>query len=323
MATPAAVPAAHPRRANGGFVVMTVAVVAFSTGSSVVKWGHVPGAVVAFWRMVLAGLVWFAIVGVRRVRTGRPAPARAVWRAVLPAGLCYGANITLFFLAVTHTSIAHAEFITALSPLVLVPLGAVLFHERPNPKALPFGVLTLAGLAVVLLNGAPGSPASWYGDALVIATLVTWVGYLTTGRRARAHVNVIDFMATLSVIGLLFSGPAAAIQAGDALWPLDARAWAAVVFLTLVTGVGGHGLIAVAQRRLDVGVISVFQVAQPALAVVWAMVLLGEEIAPLQVPGMVLVLAGLVGFTLVQQRRSADPAATVEAASGELTGSVG
>jgi threonine/homoserine efflux transporter RhtA len=45
-------------------------------------------------------------------------------------------------------------------------------------------------------------------------------------------------------------------------------------------------------------------VSQPALAVAWGYVILGESIRAVQVPGMILVVVGLAAFTLVSQRRS-------------------
>ena len=202
----------------------------------------------------------------------------------------------------------------------------MLFHERPDMRAMPFGLVTLAGLAIVLFAGGGNSGASARGDLLVAAALLSWIAYLVCGRRARATVGVVDFMATLMPIGLLVAVPAVAIDAGGELWPLPSRAWAAIAILSVVTGMVGHALIAVAQRLLDVGTISVMQVAQPAIAVVWAFVMLGETIEPAQLPGMLLVIAGLIAFTLLQQRRTPieRPAPLQsEVNDGELTGTVG
>ena len=43
------------------------------------------------------------------------------------------------FTAITKTSIAHAEFIGAMTPLILLPLGALMFEEHPNWRALRWG----------------------------------------------------------------------------------------------------------------------------------------------------------------------------------------
>jgi drug/metabolite transporter (DMT)-like permease len=81
-----------------------------------------------------------------------------------------------------------------------------------------------------------------------------------------------------------------------------------------------HGLLAAAQRDVPVATIGILQVSQPALAVAWSYVLLGEEIRPEQIPGMILVLVGLAAFTWVSQRQ---PARVEVDQHGELTGSVG
>jgi drug/metabolite transporter (DMT)-like permease len=312
----------RPAFASAGLVAMLVAVLAFSSSSSIVKWADTPGAVVAFWRMIIAVALWWIVIAVRRITTGRPAPSAETWRRVLPAGLFFGFNITLFFTAINNTSIAHAEFITALTPLALVPLGAVLFHEKPDRRALMWGGLTIVGLAMVLFLGGGQGGATVAGDALTVVVLGTWVAYLVTGRRARATVDVVDFMAVMMPIGMITATPVALILAGDDLWPLSATGWTAVALLSVLTGMLGHGLVAFAQREVDIGTISIIQVAQPAIAVCWGYILLGEAIRPAQIPGMILVIVGLAAFTVVSQRRLR--AATMQDDQhGELTGPVG
>ena len=104
----------------------------FSISSPLIKWSGDTGSVIAFWRMVGAMLAWWTVMLVVRLRTDRTFPTAATWRTVLPAALFFGANIATFFTAITRTSIAHAEFIAAMSPLLLLPAGAVFFHESPN-----------------------------------------------------------------------------------------------------------------------------------------------------------------------------------------------
>ena len=300
-------------RAPVGILAMVAAVLLFSGSSTLVKWADTPGSVVAFWRMLISVVLWWIVIVGRKARTGRPAPTRRTWRLTLPAGLFFGLNITLFFTAIGRTSIAHAEFITALSPILLVPLGAVLFHERPDRRALPWGAVSLVGLAIVLFAGGSQGGATVGGDLIVVVVVMLWIGYLLTGRRARATVDVFDFMATMMPIGVLTAAPVALLIAGGDIWPLSAKAWLAAGLLGVLTGMLGHGLIAFSQREIPIATIGIIQVGQPALAVGWSVLILGEEIKPAQIPGMVLVLVGLAAFTLVSQRRlsSPVPAATV------------
>jgi drug/metabolite transporter (DMT)-like permease len=303
-----------------GIACVLGAVLAFSSSSSVVKWADAPGSVLAFWRLIGAVLLWWIVIGSRRLITGRPAPSAETWRRVVPAGLFFGLNITLFFTAIHHTSIAHAEFINALSPLLLVPAGAIFFSELPNPRALAWGLVSIVGLAIVLGFGGNEGGASLGGDAIMMVVLCTWAGYLLTSRRARARVDVVDFMSTVMPIALLTAAPLTLLLDGDELWPLSADSWFAVALLSVLTGMLAHGLIVAAQRDVNIATIGILQVSQPAIAVVWGYLLLGEAIRWAQVPGMVLVLVGLAAFTWVSYRR---PDKVVTDQHGELTGSVG
>jgi drug/metabolite transporter, DME family len=265
-----------------GIVAMVAAVLAFSSSSTLVKWSETPGSVVAFWRMLISVVLWWAVIAGRRARTGRPPPSAEVWRRVLPAGLFFGFNITLFFTAI--------------------------------------------GLAIVLFLGGSQGGASLGGDLLMIVVVGMWIGYLITGRRARATVDTVDFMATMMPLGVLTATPVALLIAGKDMWPLSAKAWIAACLLGVLTGMVGHGLIAFAQREVDIATIGIIQVGQPALAVGWSYLILGEHIKGAQIPGMILVLVGLVAFILASRRRVASaplPATVGPDQHGELTGPVG
>lgn len=294
-----------------GFAAVIVAVVCFSIGSPLVKWAETPGSAIAAWRMVAATAVWWVVLAAYRRRTGTPWPSVDTWRAVAPAGLFFGANLAVFFTAIGRTSIAHAEFIAALSPIALVPLGALLFQEHPNWRAMRWAAISLLGIAIVLFAGGDQGAASVEGDLLMVVVVTLWIGYLLSTKRARRRgIGTVEFMACAVPIGALAAFPIAAVIAGGALWPMSPRAWLVVAILGVLTGVAAHGLLVFAQNHVPVAAIGVIQVGQPALAVVWAFLLLGEEVAPAQIPGMLLVIIGLAAFTLASQRRPPTPPLT-------------
>ena len=289
-----------------GFLAVGLAVVSFSISSAAIKWSESIGSVVAFWRMIGAVVGWWVIVLIARKRTGRPLPSRETWKLVLPPGLFFGLNIAIFFTAITRTSIAHAEFITTLTPLVLLPAGAAFFGECPNWGALKFGLISVVGIALVLAFGPTGGAATPGGDLLMVLVIGTWTGYMLTSKRARSRgVDVLDFMACMMPLGLITAGPIAASIAGAGLFTLSARGWFVVALLTLVTGMLAHGCIIYAQRHLPVATISIIQTGQPALSVFWGFVILGESVRSPQIVGMVLVVVGLSMFTWVSQRPTA------------------
>jgi drug/metabolite transporter (DMT)-like permease len=297
-----------------GLIAMTIAVVSFSTSSVLIKWSESTGSVIAFWRMIGAVIGWWTVVAFNRVRTGRPAPTATTWRLALAPGLAFGANIALFFTAINKTSIAHAEFISALTPLVLLPAGAFFFAERPNWTALRWGLISIAGVSLVLLFGPEKGESSLSGDLLMLGVLSLWATYLLTSKRARTSgVGTLDFMACMMPIGVLTAGPIAAIIAGADVFGLSAKGWLVVAILTLLTGMLSHGCIVFAQQHIPIATIGIMQTAQPGLAVFFAFLVLGEEVRPPQVLGMALVMTGLALFTLVSSRAAVTPPTPVEA----------
>ncbi len=292
-----------------GLIAMLAAIVAFSLSTPIVKWAGVTGVVLAFWRMWLSVGTWWITLAVMRRRSRGTAggiewPSRQTWKLVAPAGLLFGMNISLLFTAVTRTSIAHLEFIATLTPLAVVPAGALIFGERPNWSALRFGIISIVGVAMVLFFGPASGTATLGGDLIVLVVLCSWTGYLILTKRARAAgVDTVTFMACMMPTGLITTVPMALLIAGDGVvTDMTTRGWFIVVVLAILTGMVAHGCIAFAQQHLPIATITVMQVAQPALAVLFAFVILGEEVRALQIAGMALVMTGLVLFTRRAQR---------------------
>ena len=273
-----------------GLLAVFTAALSFALSLSIVKWPGVPGSVIAWWRLTGSALLWWIFLVVRRRRTGRALPTLDVWKLSAPPALFFGLNISLFFMALTRTSVAHADFIASMSPLILIPAGFVFFGEQPRWKALRWGALSAIGLVIILTNGPAAGVATVGGDLLVVAGVTGFAGYQLLAKRARARgVEPFDFMTIVMTVALVTATPVALITAGDELWPLSAKAWTAVAILSVMTGMVGHGLLYYAHRSVPIATVSMVQATQPTMSTFWAWVLLGETIALGQVPGMVLV----------------------------------
>src|SRR4051812_11788112 len=181
-----------------GLAAVLVAFIGLSLASTMAKATGSPGPVVAFWRLLIGAAVWHAVVAIRGARTGsarRVAPN--AWRVATLPGIAFGVDLACFFEGVNRTPIAHAEFITALTPLVLIPVAAVTLHERVARRAIVAGAVAVAGIAVIL-SKAPAGGTSALGDMLVLAAMATWVIHLMTARTARTRLDTAAYMAVMS-----------------------------------------------------------------------------------------------------------------------------
>jgi drug/metabolite transporter (DMT)-like permease len=299
-------------RAWGALAVVGL-VAAFSLSSTLVKSAESPGVVVAFWRLAMVSVLWNVYLRF----TGRRVTLRDVRQAFIP-GVFFGVNLATFFVGATNNSVANAALIGSLSPFLIVPIGAKLFREHNEPRALVFALLAFGGAALVLLNAPRNGDASLRGNVFGVLAMLLWVGYVVSTRYFRRDMDVAVFMSTVSPIAAVAVLPLA-IANGD-MFGMSQTGWAYTVVLTLLTGVAAHGLLVFAQKTIQIGTIGIAQVVQPALAVVWSFLLLGERVRPWQIVGIAIVMSGLFAFLLLNERggrarRAMDPGEAVVATS--------
>jgi len=278
-----------------GVLAVLGLVVAFSLSSTLVKRAESPGVLVAFWRMVVVSLVWNLVLA----GTGRRITARDVRQVWLP-GVFFGLNLAVFFAGATHNSVANAALIGSLATFLIVPTGAWLFAEYINPRALVFAMVAFGGTALVLLSAPPGGDASLEGNLFGFVAMLLLVAYVASTRHYRREMDVTTFMATICPIAAVAVLPLA-IAHGD-VFGLSGTGWIFMLILTLTSGVAAQGLLVFAQKSIQIGTIGIAQVAQPALAVVWSFLVLGEVVDDRQVAGIATVMAGLLAFTVLHQR---------------------
>ena len=219
---------------------------------------------------------------------------------MLLPGIFFGLNLAVFFAGATHNSVANAALIGSLAPFFIVPAGAGLFGERFRPGALGFAVLAFGGVALVLLSAPPGGDASLEGNVFGFLAMLLLVAYVTSTRDFRREMDVTTFMATICPIATLAVLPLA-LAHGDVLG-LSGTGWAFMLIVTFTSGVIAQGLNVYAQKTIQIGTIGIAQVAQPALAVVWSFLLLGEVVNARQAAGIAIVMGGLLGFVVLHQR---------------------
>jgi drug/metabolite transporter (DMT)-like permease len=270
-------------------------VVAFSLSSTLVKRAESPGVLVAFWRLATVSILWNLYLW----STGRRVTMRHVRQALVP-GIFFGLNLAVFFAGATHNSVANAALIGSLAPFFIVPVGAWLFREYIEPKALFFAVLAFGGVALVLLSAPPNGDASLIGNLFGVLAMLLLVAYVASTRYFRQDMDVATFMATICPIATIAVLPLAVLH-GD-VFGLSATGWTFMLILTLTSGVAAQGLMVFAQKTIQIGTIGIAQVAQPALAVVWSFLLLGEIVNGRQIAGIVVVVVGLLAFIALNQR---------------------
>lgn len=278
-----------------GALAVAGVVVGFSLSSTLAKRAETPGVLLAFWRLTVATVVWSLYLRV----SGRRVTQQHVRQALVP-GVFFGLNLAIFFAGATKNSVANAALIGSLAPFFIVPIGAKLFREFNDRRALVFALIAFGGVGLVLLSAPPRGDASLQGNVFGFTAMLLLVAYVVSTRHFRRDMDVAVFMATICPIGALAVLPLAATN-GDG-FGMSSKGWTYMLILTFVSGVAANGLMVYAQKTIQIGTISIAQVVNPAIAVVWSLLLLGETLRRGQVIGIAVAISGLAAFLWLNQR---------------------
>src|SRR3954451_24863751 len=192
-----------------GVLAVVGLVVGFSLSCTLVKRAETAGVLVAFWRLAVVSLAWNVVLW----STGRRITLRNV-RAVWIPGVFFGLNLAVFFAGATHNSVANAALIGSCAPFLIVPVGAWVFREYINRRALVFALLAFGGVALVLLSAPTGGDASLEGNVFGVIAMLLLVSYVASTRYFRRELDVTTCMAAICPIAAVAVLPVAVFHGG-------------------------------------------------------------------------------------------------------------
>jgi drug/metabolite transporter (DMT)-like permease len=216
-------------------------------------------------------------------------------RIALLAGVLLTADIALWHTAIGLIGAGMATVVVN-TQVLWVGAGAWLLHKE-KPTGTAFIVVPVVLVGVALIGGIASTDA--YGSNPALGALLSVIGgmfysaFLLLFRHANAGRGPTSgpmYDATLVIAVLFLVGgwldPGFAVAPS---WP--AHGW--LIALGVLIHTGGWLLIATALPRLPALDTSVMLLLQPALTLVWAMIIFSERLAVAQLVGVLLVLVGI------------------------------
>ncbi|MFC9086885.1 DMT family transporter [Nocardiopsis dassonvillei] len=275
---------------------------------------HAPATTLLAWRfLVVAALLagWWLW---RRPRMSRrDLAAHAVLGLLAQSGYLYG----VFAAAQAGVAAGTSALVAALQPLVATALAVPLLGERVRPRQMAGLALGLGGVGLVV--GAdlfrPGA-APWWGYLLPFGAMLSLVAATLLERRARPGGSVVQALAVqCAVSAVLFTGLAAAT--GTLAPPADPGFWAAVVWVVVLSTLGGYGLYWAVLARSGVARVSALLYLTPPTTLVWSWLMFGDPVGPVALAGMAVCAAAVV---LVSAGGTGSRAARTDATAADAPG---
>jgi drug/metabolite transporter (DMT)-like permease len=215
-----------------------------------------------------------------------------------------------FFAALEHTSAAVAVVLLYTYPLFVTLAAAPLLGEPITRWKL---LLLLAGfVGVVLTVGGVSGGASVAGVALALGSGLLFTVFLLVAKDAfNEGADPLTVVALICVAmsvcyGILYPITGASL-------PTDSDGWGALAVLVLFGTFIGMALYFEGLTRLPASVTAMLATLEPVVAVVFAAVILHENLSALQTLGGVLVVGSVCALSVLLAK---DEPAAVEPAPG-------
>ncbi|MDQ6937168.1 MAG: DMT family transporter [Actinomycetota bacterium] len=270
--------------------LLVVALAGVSASGPIMAATAAPALAIAFWRN-LFGAGATSLAAVRRWRQFAAVDPRT-WRVAVLAGGLLALHFGTWVPSLGFTSVASATALVStqaiFSALYATTLG------RRLPRAAWFGmVLAVVGTALIAGADLGTSTRALAGDALAVAGGAAAAGYVTAGARARRTMSAAAYTAvcySVCSVGLLGACLIGRLPLGG----YPARAWVLIVAVTVSAQILGHTLINVVLRSASATFVGLAILIETPGAAVIAAVWLHQTPQIWAVPGLVLLLCGLV-----------------------------
>ncbi|MFJ4848165.1 DMT family transporter [Streptomyces sp. NPDC088733] len=304
-------PAARSRFTQGALPILAAALLWGTTGTaaSFAPAGAAPAAVGGA-GLVLGGLLLLA--GAR----GAAALLRSTGRGrrpLLAVGALAVAGYPLaFYPAVARTGVAVATVIALGSAPVFTGLLAWAARvDRPGPRWIAATAAAVLGCALLVLGGGAGAAdrTDLTGVALAALAGLSYALYSLVG----GHL-IGEGHAPGAVMGVLFGAAGVltlpvVLASGAAAWLPTARGAAVVLHLALLTTFLAYRLFGHGLRRTTAAAATTLTLAEPAVAALLGVAVLGERLTPLSWTGLGVLGLALAALSRGVRRSAGAPAA--------------
>jgi drug/metabolite transporter (DMT)-like permease len=215
----------------------------------------------------------------------------------------------VFVVGLERTRAGNAALLMALSPVFAYLIGVVLKREKFVPGVLGGVILSLVGVATIVLFGSGGvslgSLFETWGDLLMIVAAAVWALQSVQSIRLLPKYGALRLTVSTMIAGTALMVPLSipwlTIQDWSGIAPM---AWVGLGYSALLSIAYSYLVWAYALRRIGIAHTAVFNNLTPIVALIAGWFLLAERPSAAQLSGVVLVLAG------VYKVRSRKPLAT-------------
>ena len=214
-----------------------------------------------------------------------------------------------FLGGIARTSVANSALIQGCSPVVITLMAAAAGQEKVSRRHWLGALLSLTGIYLLVGGAASVSRASLAGDALMLAGVCCWGSYVVASRPLLHRYSPLAVSGYSMAIGAALYVPFGIPSLRRLDWAaVPPGAWASLVFSAVFALFLAYLVWYTSIKRIGNVRTAMYSNMVPVVALVTAIVFLGDRLSARQVAGSVTILAGVALARLGASRPDTPPA---------------
>jgi drug/metabolite transporter (DMT)-like permease len=272
----------HGQSKLTAFAALAAGVLAISWSAILVRWTHMPGVASAFYRVIIAAILFWLVLLVKRISLAH----LTVQSILLPClgGIFFAGDVGLYNVAVLRTAAGSATFLANVSPIFVGMLAWYATRKLPSPRFCTALAIAFTGAFLIVSMDFRRFETCFSADLLAILAAVCFASYLFITERARGKMDTA-ILVTLSTTASAISLFAFAAGTHLSLAVPDVSSLAALIGLGFICQFAGYFCLTYALGHLPATVTSIVLLGVAPLTAINAWIFFNERMMPLQLLG--------------------------------------
>lgn len=289
-------------RAKKPILMLIIGVLGASMSAIFVKISQAPSILTAAYRLIIVVLLMSpAVLGKKQIRHELFHVKKKTLLLSILSGVMLAIHFSTWFESLNHTSVASSTIIVC-TEVIWVAIGYRIFLKgKLGAKAVIAIALAFAGSVLIAWNDSAGMSGGLFGDILALVAAVAVGIYTLIGRVVRDDTSTtvytyIVYVSCCAVlcIAVLISG-----------YPFFGYGWSGILaglLLAVFSTLMGHSIFSWCLKYFSPSFVSASKLCEPVISGVFAAFLYNEIPTLLQTVGCVIVLAGVLYYTMIEMK---------------------
>ena len=275
--------------------MIVISMVIFGTIAPFVRNVSVTSGELALYRALMAAV----IIGIVFIVTKQKIDLKAIKKEIpllLVSGIAMGFNWILLFEAYKYTTVSVATLSYYFAPVIVTVVCPFLFKEKMTMKQIICFIASTVGLVLVINAGGLSGGSDYIGILFGLGAAVLYATVILLNKFIKG-VDGIQRTFLQFVAAIIVLVPYVAFTSGVTLGNMNATGWIYLLAVGIIHSAFAYCLYFSAIKEVPGQTAAILSYADPLVAVIISVTILGESITLMQLIGGILIL----GFTLLNE----------------------